>query len=535
MSHQADKNGSNIPHTSGTPESSPASGQHRVHPSRRYAAYRLRALLALVLVCCLLLALNVGAQLLPNRITRRDVSSSVMTHISEETRSFLRRLDRDVTLYWLCENGNTDIQMDVFLSRYADESLNILIEVLDPLTDPDFSEAYARGVVGNYSVLVQSDLRNTVVDSNDLYVYTNDYADQIYQSRTQMTYSEINTFYQQFYSAYGHYPEESSTHLYFRGESLLTAAIDYVTAPSIPHGYLLSGHNPEALPSKLEEMLEAYDLTPASLDLEAAEAVPEDANCVILYAPQQDLSANEQAKLEAYIDRGGSLLLVTDPDILQACPRVASLGQRFGLSGQAGIAIENDSTRTAGSVYQILPIPNQNQPVSYMLSNNDIHVQIPQAHGIAIASPLPDGVSALPMLSTSASGNRLSTDGYQTALEPKNKNVHLAVSASRQVSLPDGTSAQAQMVWFGSTRAFEDDLLVTASYGNGFYLTISLAYMSPAFSSAYEQLSPVEMQGSVMSQLPMGAAIFWIVFTVVLVPAGLLITGVVIRVRRRRR
>lgn len=504
---------------------------------RRASRYRLRSFFLGVLALCLLLGVHTGLYFLPDSVARVDLYQSNITRVSEETKAFIRELDRDVTLYWLCEGGEGDGQMEIFLSRYTDANKNgkLTLQVVDSLTDETFSAAYAEGTVGNMSILVESELRSTVVDSADLYIYTNDYVDQMYQSTVQLTYSELTTFYQQFYSAYGYYPEDGSSHIYFRGEALLTAAIDYVTAENVPHGYLLSGHGDVRLPDRLQEMLASYDLSPEPLDLSSAGVIPADADCLILYAPQTDLTEAEATLLDGFLARGGSLLLVTDPAVLKNCPRVAALGQHFGLTAQEGVVIDGDESHTANqSVYQLVPDANQSQDVSYLLSANGITARIPYAHGIAIGDTLPAGVTAKAMLSTSDQGNRVSDDGTQKALGEAGV-VHVAVYATRSVTLTDGTTGTAKLAWFGSTQAFEDSVAQEVSYGNDFYFTFSLLSMSQSYTSDFQNMDPLELSSHRMSQLTEAPAIVWMIVLVLVIPICLVVVGIIVWVKRRSR
>jgi ABC-2 type transport system permease protein len=505
--------------------------------ARRVNRYRLRSFFLGVLVVCLLLALQGVLYLLPDSVARTDLYPTNITQISAETKDFIGTLDRDVTLYWLCEDGEADGQLQIFLSRYTDADVNdrLTVVVVDPLTNELFSDAYAEDGVGNMSIVVQSDLRSTVVDSSDMYVYTNDYMDSIYNTTVQMSYSELYSFYQQFYSAYGYYPDDTSSHVYFQGENLLTAAIDYVTAEDVPHGYLLSGHGDVQLPTMLQSLLDSYDILPISLDLTSGGTVPADAECLILYAPETDLTEAEESLIQDFVAKGGALLLVTDPTVVANCPRVAALGELFGLTAQAGVVIDqNEDYMYAQSQDQLLPEANQNQYVSYLLSSNSITALFPYAHGISVASALPTGVTATAMLSTSESGNRVANEESQETVD-EDGTVHVAVYATKSVTLEDGTTGTAQLTWFGSTQAFEDSVAAEVDYGNDFYVTFSLLTMVPSYSSEFGDMDPLSLSAGTMSDLTEAPAIVWMIVLVLVVPISLLVAGIVIWIKRRSR
>ena len=65
------------------------------------------------LVVCLLLAaalvaVNILAGLLPAKLSKFDVSGSGLTSVSQQTKTFLKGMDEDVTIYWLVEEGMED-------------------------------------------------------------------------------------------------------------------------------------------------------------------------------------------------------------------------------------------------------------------------------------------------------------------------------------------------------------------------------------------------------------------------------------------
>lgn len=235
--------------------------------------------------------------------------------------------------------------------------------------------------------------------------------------------------------------------------------------------------------------------------------------------------------IRAFLDQGGSLLLITDPQIIGKCPNVAALGQSFGLSAQAGMVADSDPTYTAGnSVYTLVPKANSNQPISYMLSGYGYSARMPYAHSIAVASSLPTGVTAQPLLTTSTSARRM--DGSTPISDPAA--LYVAVAADKTVTKEDGSTKTGHMIWYGSTEAFTDEVAQATSMGNYVYFLFSVRYMSEAFTSNFA-VDSIDMNGYVMSDLTTMSSLVWIGITVVVIPIALLVTGIVIWARRRKR
>lgn len=99
----------------------------------------------------------------------------------------------------------------------------------------------------------------------------------------------------------------------FDGEGAITSAIDYVTTDELPQLYLLEGHGEAELPATLSDQLEKENIEVQSLSLLTVDAIPEDADCLMIYAPSSDISSAERDLLTAYVKAGGSLFVVARP------------------------------------------------------------------------------------------------------------------------------------------------------------------------------------------------------------------------------
>lgn len=476
-----------------------------------------------------ILAVNLLVGALPNKITKLEIAKDSTTRINQTTKEFVKGIKDDVTIYWLCENGEEDGQLSVFLSRYTDLNDHIRVQVIDTLKEPTFAERYTQEKLPEYSFIIVSDKRSEVVNANEMTEYELDVWSELNGKRTLLSYSELENIYRQ----YGQYLTDATAYAYFRGESALNTALDYVTVDSIPHAYLLTGHGDTALPGTLSAMLKAYGMEPESVNLQTAGSVPADASCVILFAPSTDISQAEAAALETYFAEGGSVLLVTDPQIIAKCPRVAALGESFGLTAQEGMVADSLAANTAGnSAYDLVPNPSKNQYVSYLLSGYNYTARMPYAHAIGVSAVPPAGTTPVPMLSTSSAARRMSLSGGTPLCE--STTLHVAAASDRLVTRADGSTKAGHMIWFGSTEAFSDTALEQTSMGNGFYFLFSVMYMSESFRSVHT-VDSVDMNGYVMSGLTTLSTFVWIAVLVVIIPLALLVTGIVIWVRRRRR
>lgn len=490
--------------------------------------------LAAVIVANLLL----GA--LPARLTVFDTSDLAVTDVSEESLKFVGGIEEDVTIYWLCQNGTIDDQMNLFLTRYVEAGDHITLKVVDPYVDVTFTSAYTEEKLSNYSFIIESARRFQVIDAMDMAFYTSQFVTEyLYSGQVvPLTYEE----YSQIYQYYGSYMTDDVVEQYFNGEAIITSALDYVTKEHIPHAYLLTGHGDVKPSEQLSELLSAMNVTVEEINLQTEETVPADANCLILFAPKGDISAHETTLIKGYLEQGGSLVMATSPENVAACPNVMSLGAMFGVTAEEGVVAEGDTGCMVGNVpTKIIPTVSKDNYATSYVSGSGYKAQVVRAHSLAVAATLPAGVTVTPLFTTSATATRVSLADDTQSLDTAG--VHnLAVAATKSYTATDGTAYTAELTWYASTETFTDTMAEATSGGNYYYLAASVSATSEAFSSVFEALSPVNLSGHLLTGVVndtgtgYAAGVFVVgIVTAVVIPVGLLAAGVIIWVLRKRR
>ncbi len=489
-----------------------------------------------VVVLAVLIVANLLVSALPAKVTQFDTSNIGLTEISDETAKFVSEMEEDVTIYWLCEDGEVDDQFRLMLTRYEEAGKHVKVEVVDPLANPTFTSKYTESTLSAYSMIVESNRRHTVVDANDMYYYTNDFVSQYLYSGTEvpMTMEEFNEIYTYCAQYYQIDITQYPTGMYFKGEAMITSALDYVTKEYIPHAYLLTGHGDAAPSETLSELVGSMNMDVEELNLQVAQSVPTDANCLILFAPKNDISTHEATLIKDYLNAGGSLMLTTSPEVVESCPNIMSVCGVFGLTAAPGVVEEGDTSYISGSRFTLVPTVSTEHTATAYVSNSKYKAQMPNSHAITVAETLPSGVTATPLFTTSDKANRVSVADTSVTLGTAGK-LHVAVAATKSITLADGTTDTAHITWYGSAEAFTDKYAEASSGGNYYYFGATLSFMSESFSSAFEALSAVNLSGQILSGLTNSSVLIIGVVTVLLIPVGLLITGVVIWVRRKRR
>ena len=218
----------------------------------------------IVVAIAVTVAVNMIVSSLPADFSSFDLSYAKLYELTDETKEYVKGLEEEVTIYVLNSESSKDSQIDKTLSRYCDLSKKITVTYVDPAKNPYFYQQYTDSAPTDNSLIVVSEKRSRVIDYYDIYQYE----------------------YSMNYSTYSY----DSTLTGYDAEGQLTSGLEYVTMDQgkLPVVYVVSGHGETAIGSGFEETIEKANITMEELDLMTLEAVPEDAQAIIINAPAQD-------------------------------------------------------------------------------------------------------------------------------------------------------------------------------------------------------------------------------------------------------
>ena len=311
---------------------------------------------AAAIVIAIIVAANALVRALPAQWTQFDTTSSQLFSISDQTESIVGSLETPVTIHWIVQSGQEDATLETLLERYQALSENLTVEKVDPVVSPTFLEQYDVGSVYNNSLIVESEARYRYVDYYDIYTYD-----------------------------YSSYYTTGSVDMNFAGEGAITSAVSYVVNDDLPKVYTLTGHGEGSLSSDFQSAAEQDNVEFEELSLLSAETVPEDADCVLILAPQSDIADVELTALQAYLDGGGRLLLITDPPQEGAeLTNLETLMAGYGVHAADGIVVEGDQDNYAmGLPYTVTREVStvtdeegeESQEVAYLLDGAEVEFQ----------------------------------------------------------------------------------------------------------------------------------------------------------------
>jgi len=148
-------------------------------------------------------------------------------------------------------------------------------------------------------------------------------------------------------------------------EPSLTPAIAQATSMRESKVYFLQGHGERALEasaanqgglSQALDALKGRNFTTAPLNLRQRRQVPQDASTVIVAAPQQALFAAEVQRLRDYLNRGGSLLLMIEP---QTKPGLEGLLKDWGVQLDDRLVVDASGQGQLVGLGPAVPLVNQ--------------------------------------------------------------------------------------------------------------------------------------------------------------------------------
>lgn len=456
---------------------------------------------ATVMVICIAVIANMAAGSLPETVTKLDVTGSGLYSLSNQSKRIVQGLTEDVNMYLLAVTGGEDSTITRLLGRYAGLSDHIKVSYIDPNEKPTFLNSYDLNINRLYanSVLVECGGRYRLVGYEDIYV-------------TEYTYD--------YYSSYGY-----SYTTTFDGENALTNAIHYVSSQDLPKAYSLTGHGEAGLSDSVKGMLENDNITWEEISLLTLEAVPEEADAILITAPATDLSAEEAEMLTAFIDGGGSVIMITDYIEPGTMTNLLSVAEHMGMTAQSGLIVEGDRNRHINRyAYYLLP-EIQSHAITDELIDSGYYILQPLAQGIGMTGQGSATVTALLRTSDSAYGKQAGLSVQSTERESDD-------SAGPFVTGAVSEKGNGKMIWFTAGDMLTDGVDRTVSYGNSnLYLNV-VNYVCGQRENISIRAKSLDQETLTVT----GAQnTFWSVVMIGVIPLGFIAVGVIVMIRRKRR
>lgn len=370
-------------------------------------------------VLALLIVVNLFVSALPTNLTKYDISSTKLYSITSNTKVVVNALEEDVTIYWIVQAGQEDDVIENLLGKYESLSDHITVVKRNPDVYPTFAEQYTDEEVPNNSLVVESGDRYRYISYNDIYL------------------SDVDMY---------SYSYSTS----FDGEGAITSAIDYVVTKDLPQLYVLEGHGEAELPSTFSDQLEKENYEVNTLSLLTVDQIPEEADCVLIYAPSTDLSEEEVDMLRDYVTSGGKLMVSAGTTENGSLPNLYSLLEDYGVTASEGIVVEGDREHYAFGMPYVLMPDIASSDITDSLTEENYYVLMPISQGMTVGSSSNGTVTSLLTTSDTAFSK---VAGYSLETYEKEDG---DIDGPFTVGLSIEDNSGGQIVWFSSSTFLED-------------------------------------------------------------------------------
>ena len=323
------------------------------------------------MVLAILVAVNLFVSALPARTTKYDISASKLYSITSNTKVVVNALEQDVTIYWVVQSGKEDDVIENLLSKYESLSDHIQVVKKNPDTYPTFAQQYTDKTVQNNSLIVECGDKSRFIALEDIYI------------------GELNP-YTGAYSATD-----------FDGEGAITSAIDYVVSEDYPQLYVLEGHGEAKLPTAFAQQIEKENMQTQSFSLLTVDGIPAEADCILIYAPESDISPEEKDMLASYVSSGGKLLVMAGAVEEGILPNLYSLLSSYGVAAHEGIVIDTDREHYAFGMPYILMPDLADSAVTDSLREEKYYAIMPLSLGLTLDGDTGNG-TVMELLTTSS-------------------------------------------------------------------------------------------------------------------------------------
>lgn len=336
--------------------------------------------------------------------------------------------------------------------------------------------------------------------------------------------------------------DSSGSAIAYDGEEVMAGAMAWVLTDEKDrrNAYLTVGHYEQIDPA-FAKLIELAGYDSKTVDL-SAEAVPDDCDLLIISTPRNDFETSREGstipyaltecgRLEAYLERGGSLYVSLDP-------YVKALPELEGILEECGIALSESEVEGSTVRDIVRDFGSSVSPDGYSIITRHAKGDISEAIADKVNKYSDDDVilnyaGALALSGTAkplllSSGSSVCEDGGVTTRTGGD----FAVAAYNRLSYGEGTK-EATVFVNSSLYLTVSSALVTNGYANKDFVYAVFEELFGAKNLPYG-CNTVLYDTQTLENLTMGTATLYTVIALA-VPVALLAVGVVVIIKRRNR
>lgn len=485
---------------------------HKFLNSRRFRQGSVATAIT-VIVVAVIIVFNMLVSALSSRYSLSlDLSADQIFGISEETKSFLASLNQDVDIYILTTeekftaNGEYFIQANEVVKKYAKGSDHVKVSYVDMVKVPTFQNRFPDLNLNTASVVVSSGDKAVDLTVYDLYNV------------------ESNPYY------------GTETIVSSKAEQAMTSAILKVTSDKVTRVTMLTGHN-ETEVTGLESLLELnnYEIVTQNL---LTEEIDPDAKIAVLCAPMRDLNEDELKKLDAYLDHSGELgrsLLYFASDTQPELPNLSAFLADWGIEVADGVVFEGSLNRVMNFNMQIAIVDYTEDDYSQTVRDNNLYTVSLYARPLYALFESKGSISVeVPLWFSQTSG--IIPPDAESDWQPAETDLSGPIPAlivATQTAYEGTEPHQSKVVACGSALTIDDSVISQASIGNGEYFLRLINILAEREDVVSIQSKTIG--GHELGMQSTGQAYLLALLLMIILPLTVLISGIVIWMRRRHR
>ncbi len=327
-------------------------------------------------------------------------------------------------------------------------------------------------------------------------------------------------------------------------EQSLTSALLKVTTDKPKVAYFIIGHGERDIQdssnagfSQIKQKLEGDNYQVSTLTLATTSTIPSDASVLVLASPKAELPQKDLDTLSNYLQRGGRIVVLTDPGLPN--PLGSSLSAAYGIDLPNDFVIDIPNALLGDAITPVITHYPSHR-ITEQLGN--LATFFPLARPVVITSSAPSTVTVTSLVQTSSGDDlgrpnswadsglkELSSTQPNVQFNPADGDIKGPINLAVAI---ENSDTKARMVVFGNSEFVSD---------NGLNMMAGQVGNADIFLNAVDWAAEEDTLISVRSKPPTNNQIFLtgpqlrLVFlsTVVLLPLAVIVAGVVVWWRRR--
>jgi ABC-type uncharacterized transport system involved in gliding motility auxiliary subunit len=320
-------------------------------------------------------------------------------------------------------------------------------------------------------------------------------------------------------------------------EQLIDQALIRLISPEARPIYFLTGHGEPDINgtdtgalSRARQTLESKNYTVKTLSLGATNSIPADAKAIVISGPMSPLLDQEVALLKAYLDKGGSLIVMEDPTVFTnfgttSDPLAAYLKSDWGITFDNDVVIDLTSNQPLNAISASM---SSSSPITQHMT---VYSIMPQSRSLTIAATPPQNVTITPLILTAQQS------WGETNLSLIKSNTQISFNQATDLPGPLTLAASGENLTtgghvvvfgnsiFGTDKAFD-------AYGNGTILINSIDWA--AQEKNLIQITPHAPMARTFNMPDQLRLVLIMLGSVILIPGLIIAAGISTWLARRR-